>query len=314
MILSEHVIALPPQKSMFPIPPREIHNEEQGSLEWMMLRQRYITASEAASILGVQKFGARNLREVLQIKRGEKTVKDNAAMSRGRRLEPVAREMAERELGMLFPPVVMTRGGLLASLDGWNEETETLLEIKCPFSESGVGSGIPDHYLPQLAVQAWVSGAKTVLYAVYWNGGLLVSRYDGADLRNWYLANCEVDLSAAVEHLRNGTSPPAEGPDEREDDAWLEASVEYQEALAVQKEAEALVESAKARLIALAGPDGAQGAGVSVSYVDRAGNVNWKAKPIVEALKAAGVDPEMYRGKATRYARVNVMKENGNDE
>ena len=277
---------------------------EQGSLEWAMERAKYITASEVAGLCGEAKFGPNTMQKVLDQKRGKASQADNPAMAHGRAMEPLAREMIEQELGIKLPPAVMVRGRILASLDGWDEATRTLVEIKCPFRATQVSDDVPDHYLAQLAVQAWVCCPQRVFFAQYIDGAMTLTTVDRAYLLERFMRLYTRPICDAYRHLLDGTDPDPE----RDDDEWAQAARAFVLAHANVEGAERRLSDAREALLALSGDQAARGAGVRVTWQERAGSVNWKAEPIRKALDDAGIDLEAFKGKASRYSKVEVLK------
>lgn len=144
----------------------------QGSPEWHAHRRQFNNASEAAAVLGISPFFPKTPRQLYQVKIGLKQVHMNAAMSRGVQFEHAARKNACDSLGLDFEPAVFVRGEYSASLDGI--AGTTLLEIKIPAKgqESDLWkqvaeNGVPDHYMAQLAHQAYCADAEAVVFWVY---------------------------------------------------------------------------------------------------------------------------------------------------
>lgn len=277
---------------------------EQGSLQWSLERAKRITASEVAGICGEAKFGPNSMQKVLAHKRGKTTQKDNPAMAHGRALEPVAREMVEQELGIKLPPAVMVRGCMLASLDGWDRNSRTLVEIKCPYSLANLADDVPDHYIAQLAVQAWVCMPLRVFFAQYVNGVMTLTSVDTSFLMERFLRTYTRPICDAYRHLIDGTDQEPE----RDDAEWASAARTFVLAHENAEGAERRLSEAREALLALCGDQAAHGAGVRVAWQERAGSVNWKAEPIRVALDAAGIDLEAFKGKSSRYSKVEVLK------
>jgi putative phage-type endonuclease len=280
---------------------------EQGSFEWHCIRSDCFTASEVAAFVGLAKFGAKSPEAVIALKRGGGKVQTMTHhMSRGVALEGVAREMVEEHFLHRFPASTRRRGLVLASPDGWDEETKTVLEIKCPSKE--FSTGVPAHYLPQIMQQAWVYGAERLIYAEYIGGMLQVWVLDGMALAMGWANHIAPVLCEWAPYL---TDPDLPLPGLREDDEeWCAAAARYIECKTLADEAERLLESAKGDLLALISEGDAPrltGGGVEVLRSERKGNVNWKAKPLTEALAAAGVDPEQYRGKSTTVTTIKIV-------
>ena len=277
---------------------------EQGSLEWSLARSKAITASEVAGIAGESKWAPKTMQAVLLRKMGRTPNVDSVAMSHGRAMEPIARAMIEHEFQRPFPAVVMQRGSVLASLDGYDPETQTLIEIKCPYSVSQIAEDVPKHYVAQLATQAWVSMARRVLFCQYYGGTMLVVNVDADELRKFFMLEYAGPVCEAYRHLSAGTLPYKP----REDEEWTDAAQQFIEIQKISEKIEEALDAARKHLIDLSENEMTSGGGVTVNWIVREGNVNWKAKEIVGALKSAGIDPNEFRAKPTRYAKISVEK------
>src|SRR5574343_874297 len=214
---------------------------EQGSPEWAEHRAKHLNASEAGSVMGVSPWKPKNMAELLALKRGEFTVFQSEAMTRGHVLEPVARYWAEKELGRTFTPTTMTRGRYSAALDGLCFEGRFALEIKCPTKADSALFNIRNsadlknyapHYWYQLVHQAWVSGVDSIAFAVYHPERPIhigeVSRDELAGDFDALLGQWEI----FAKHLDEGTSPEME----RMDAEWEEAATAYRRALVLRDE------------------------------------------------------------------------------
>lgn len=302
------------------------HDMEQGSLEWQMLRSEHLTASELAAACGLAKYKPKTLHQLMQVKLGNARIEDNYAMKRGRELEPVARRLFAEYMNSAnqsWDAVVLTRGPLLASLDGAyfrDDLCAAVAEFKNPMSaESLTRNEPPDHYLPQLAQQALVSNAETVFYVEHFAGNLLVIEIPGEELRALFVKDYQAHALKAVALITSGTVP-APGPDDTEDKGadteWTAAAAEYIELARVAKEANDQLELAREKLLALSGDQSCEGGGVKVSWYERAGSVNWNKlyTENEQALHLAGIEPENYRGAGSRSARITIVEpetENG---
>lgn len=239
---------------------------EQGSSEWHEYRASHFNASEAGSVMGVSPWNPKTMADLLAVRRGESQVFQNAAMSRGNELEPVARALVEQMVGEQFTPVVLKRDRYSASLDGLSFDDLTVLEIKCPVNpDSSLLSiqtiaDIPQHYWWQLVHQGWVSGAAKILFAVYHpDRGCSITTIP----RDALAASFDLLLAAWEEfgrHLDAGTSPETE----RTDAEFIDAAADWKAAQVVLKEAESRADDARKRLIALGG---GKGGGINVSRI-----------------------------------------------
>jgi putative phage-type endonuclease len=122
----------------------------QRSEEWLALRGKMLTASDAATAIGVNPY---EKPEGLILKKcGENKFSGNAATEHGNKYEEEAREIycakyneVSHEIGLFPHPVHMWLGG---SPDGITESGK-LLEIKCPMRRQ-ILPEVPVHYMPQL--------------------------------------------------------------------------------------------------------------------------------------------------------------------
>lgn len=142
----------------------------QGSPEWKAWRSSGVGASDCPIIMS----GNRSKIERLKAQKwGTETVYETAAMTRGKELEPVARDEASKELLCKLEPVCfqsLKYPGMLCSLDGWFEDTRTLVEIKCPEKAmcARISSGyIPVEYVWQIQHQIAITNASEAYLAVY---------------------------------------------------------------------------------------------------------------------------------------------------
>lgn len=149
-----------------------IHTVEQGSAEWLALREDFLPASEAPFMLGASKYKSR--KKYLEEKRtGTKEVIDErtqALFDRGHAAEEVARPYAEDFAELELKPLVLTLGKLLASFDGVNLEAQIGWEHKL-WNQSIVDyitehQKIPDTHWPQLAQQCYVGNLKRILFTL----------------------------------------------------------------------------------------------------------------------------------------------------
>uniref|UniRef100_UPI002FF29F2E lambda-exonuclease family protein n=1 Tax=Candidatus Phytoplasma prunorum TaxID=47565 RepID=UPI002FF29F2E len=134
----------------------------------------YINASEVAAIMNLNPF--ESCRKILERKIFVQKQKINGAMKHGKRLEPQARFFFNQYKNKQFLPIVCVKDFMSASLDGWNDETKSLLEIKCPISFKTVTwkcflekEKIPMIYYAQIQAQIYCSQAKKAYFLVYQN-------------------------------------------------------------------------------------------------------------------------------------------------
>lgn len=212
----------------------EIINHPQKSQEWLAVRARFFTASEAPAAIGVSKYTTRT--ELLQQKATGIAKEIDASMQRrfdaGDQAESAARIIAEAIVGEdLFPATVTDEIEglpLLASLDGMTMTGDTLWEHKlynadlarivrdCRLFENT--ADLPLHYIMQIEQQLLVTGAEKVLFMCS----------DGTEERCewvWYSSNPVhrqaliagwkqfADDLAAYQHIEDAPKPEGKAPE-----------------------------------------------------------------------------------------------------
>jgi putative phage-type endonuclease len=137
--------------------------------QWLEWRRSGIGSSDAAVIMNVSPWKtAFQLWEEKVF--GKSDQEENTAMTRGKQLEEVARQLFERELNtVVFPKnVVHTQHSWLrASLDGMDIDEKIMVEIKCPNKDDhflAVTKKVPTKYFPQCQHQLAVTGLPGMFY------------------------------------------------------------------------------------------------------------------------------------------------------
>ena len=158
-----------------------IQKQPHGSQAW--LNQRYqddqgnrrISASAAAAIYGLHPFVKQDQYAAELLSGVAPTpIQPNAAMETGNRLEDTIIQWAGDRLGIKFstPDELFCYDDdngchLISTLDGWNEETKHILEVKTTSREySGT---LPDYWKIQGIQQAICSNADRVTWAIFDN-------------------------------------------------------------------------------------------------------------------------------------------------
>ncbi len=139
---------------------------EQGTSTWGAWRGKGIGSSDSAILWWGQHFED-GIYDLWTDKMGKGSQKvENSAMKRGKRLEPLAREIYAELTGLSAEPVCAlhdTFDFLKASLDGWDAAEGIIQEIKCPnkYDHADALDGkVPQKYVPQLFHQFIVSSGK----------------------------------------------------------------------------------------------------------------------------------------------------------
>ena len=152
---------------------------EQGSKDWLVWRKAGIGASDACAIMGVSPWTTREqlLKEKRDARHGPRATggkgggkADNGAMARGRKNEPLVRDLYRDLTDLDIPPVCCVHDDFpwfKASLDGWHEPTNLILEIKCPSWRDhtyALAKRVPDKYWPQVQHQMLLMGSDLLSY------------------------------------------------------------------------------------------------------------------------------------------------------
>lgn len=149
---------------------------KQGSREWLNYRKGGIGASDAPAVMGESPWNTRF--ELWAYKTDRLQPPDShpiavAAMQRGQKLEPVARALYIERTGIQVEPANFEHPEfpfMRASLDGWNQDSKHILELKAPgkkdLAEARKGK-IPKKYYWQLVQQMACADAETCDYVTF---------------------------------------------------------------------------------------------------------------------------------------------------
>lgn len=145
---------------------------EQGTEEWIQERLKRVAASQTPCLLDLSPYQTMYhlLEEKLSGRETEVSSYKQHLFTKGHEAEQSAREWAESDLGIKLPPkVILSKRclGLLASLDGFNEQENVILEAKYMGVKSleEVKQGkIKAHHECQVQAQLLASGAKHCIY------------------------------------------------------------------------------------------------------------------------------------------------------
>jgi len=144
---------------------------DQRSPEWLRLRGNMLTASDAATAIGLNPYETPD--GLLAKKCGcARPWSGNQATAHGTRLEPMVRDMYDErhgqkshEIGLVQHPVHKFLGG---SPDGITESGR-LLEIKCPLSRK-IKPEVPVYYMPQIQLLLEIMDLEVCDFVQYKEG------------------------------------------------------------------------------------------------------------------------------------------------
>jgi putative phage-type endonuclease len=150
---------------------------KQRSPEWLEWRKSHIGSSEAPVIMGESPY--MTLLELYREKKGlESKDRSSWATEKGNYFEPKARALYELLHDREMPEAIFVHPvfeWMSASLDGWCEDEQIILEIKVPgreVFEMAKAGKVHHQYVWQLEHQLFVTGAKEVhFWCVRTDGG-----------------------------------------------------------------------------------------------------------------------------------------------
>jgi putative phage-type endonuclease len=275
----------------------------QGSVEWLDLRKKHITGTDAVIIMNASHWKTKVQLYHEKISPEHKTF-TNATMQRGIDLEPIARGLFSIKTGIEVYPHVIIKEWAMASLDGISADSETIVEIKCPGEKDhaiALSGKVPDHYFPQLQHQMYVAGVQSMYYF----------SFDGADGVIVEVARDDAYIEKMIEEelkfyeCLQKKSPPEPEPDdyvERDDDLWKQAVDEWIAVKCNLTNYERQEEQLRKKLIFLAGESNAKGAGISLCQVNRKGNIDYAKIPELK-----NIDLEKYRKETSSSWRISCL-------
>jgi putative phage-type endonuclease len=271
----------------------------QGKPEWLALRKKHITATDANIIMGVSPWKTKL--ELYNEKKSDlPPTPPNERMQRGLDLESVARDYFTAITGIILLPkddprnVVFHKDypWMMASLDGISECGQYTLEVKCPGQkdhEIALKEKIPEHYYPQNQHQIACARPKQHFYLSYTGSDNVLLKIAPEED---YIQKMIHEEKKFYDLLINNTPPDISQDDfiYRDDDIWFDASERWKILNKQLKDLEKEEEEARNRLIQISNSINTKGCGISLSQVTRKGNIQYEK---VEALK--NIDLEKYR-------------------
>ena len=149
-----------------------IDDLEQGTSKWLKWRMGVIGASEAAIIMGENRWKGRQ--QLIDEKLGLiEPFRGNDITREGNLNEPLARAALERKFKeKLLPTIVqdMHEPFLAASLDAINSSNDQVYEIKCglrTYEMVGIKRKVPSYYVAQVQHMLMVTQMESLIFAVY---------------------------------------------------------------------------------------------------------------------------------------------------
>lgn len=127
--------------------------DTQRSREWLALRNKMLTASDAATALGENPYEKPSALVVRKCGFGPK-FEGNDATRHGEKYEPIARDLYMEKTGEVVHEIGLVQHKEYKWLGGSPDgitESGRLIEIKCPMSRK-IKDEVPGHYMAQLQI------------------------------------------------------------------------------------------------------------------------------------------------------------------
>lgn len=256
--------------------------QDQSSQEWLNWRREKIGASDIAIIMGESPWCTPYV--LWKRKLGFTPEQaQNPAMERGKQLEGHVRELVNAQRGADFQPIVLAHAELewaVASLDGFDEKSSEILEIKCPSKkthEEARSGKVPRHYFLQIQWQLFVADLETCHYVSYLADDDIVSLKVERD--DELLVDSILPAAAEFyQHLVTMTEPARQEGEHIaiETREFEEAAEEYKQAEENYKLWADKKEKARQKLISCTDDSNCVGCGLKLTRCSREGNVDWK--------------------------------------
>ena len=244
-------------------------NAEQGSEDWINFRKSKRNASETPAIMGLCKYMSPN--DVRKVKSGILKV-NNIAVNFGKDNEKKAIEVFNEIYSTEMKPVTLYEDDYSASLDGIDISTDSILEVKCPFSGRAgerwlmAEKGIPTKYdYIQVQHQLMVSKAKIAYLWIFDPKTVSGIKIDiKPNEEDWEVIKKEWDIFC--ETLKN-----------REDKEWVRLTDKYVDLKKTQDKIKSEIDEIKEKIINLSNGIECQGNGVRILKVKGSRKIDWES-------------------------------------
>lgn len=267
---------------------------QQNTDEWLQMRLEKIGASDAPIIMGDSPW--KTPYQLWQLKTGRVQYETtNKRQQRGHDLEPLALETYNKETSSNARPRVVFSSEyswMIASLDGFDEQKNIPVEIKCPGDKDhhiASQDRVPDKYWAQVQHQLAVTGCELLhYYSFSEQSTYLVSVHRDND----YIAEMIKRESAFYSLVQSDIAPELTDRDyvQRRDFEFSLAEHDYIEAYTELQRAKNNEARCRKKLIDLCDGQSSAGLSVSVRRSVRHGHVDYTQIPELQ-----GIDLAQYR-------------------
>lgn len=262
---------------------------EQNSPEWEQYRRTHIGASDSPIICGVSPFKSpyKLWREKVI---GEKDP-STPAMDEGHNLEGYARSWAEEVYNRSFPPLCVAHEVIyyfMASLDGYNEEDNLILEIKAVGDTTffnAESNGPPKSWIYQVNHQMECVGTDRAFIFMMHRSQ---EKYCSFTVNRDPAIVSEIIEKGEAFYIRMANfDPPEDSHRQREDDVWKESAERFLRAKEASDEAEEYLRLCRQELIDISGNESCRGFGVTATKYTAKGSIDYAKIPELKSLDLA---------------------------
>jgi len=284
---------------------------EQNTDEWKEWRRQKIGASDIPIIIGVSPYCTPLL--LWKRKLGfEPEQQMHAGMRFGHENESHVRELMQQRLGYRLDDKTMQHkehDWAIASLDGYNEEHDVLIEIKCcnkdDHAEAKEGR-LPEKYYPQVQWQMFVSGCREAYYCSWNSDDLCVVEvpYDEDFIEKTFqealqFRNCLLEYDPPAPSNRDHI--------EIDDPDFGENALAWQQAKETLEHAKQQEKFYRDKLIEFTDDGNCQGYGIRLTRVSQKGTIDWDK--VCEKYNIDKKDLDEFRREQIGFWKITAMKE-----
>lgn len=284
---------------------------EQGSPEWLEWRKGLLTATDAASIMGISPY--QTAYQCWHVKLGRSPgQKVNAAMRRGQADEPRAREMFNALYDMIMIPCCIESDEyphMGASLDGLSECGKYILEVKSQSIKKIKENGIPHHHFAQIQHQFMCTDKKAekCFYETIEGDEIFILEvFPDNQFQKDYQKSAEEFWRKII--LME--APPLTSDDYRDMSGvgqWDSFSREYKKISEEIKVLETIKKSYRDEIIKMCGPDNCIGSGIQVIKKSVRGRIDYPA--LIAPLNFSNEEIERFREPASENWTILLKEE-----
>ena len=284
---------------------------EQRSKEWLAIRKKHVTSTDAGPILGVCKY-----RTPYQVWAQKfdliPSEEENDAMRWGQEQEPIALKIFNEKTGNNMVPACKFNGFQMASLDGYDPIINEGLELKCPYQSEynhliTKKGKVPQDHLPQIAHGFLTVKCEFWWFGSYFKGDFQYLRVDKNIYPSSYFDNLQKAESEFYELMKSIDTPPEMTNRDyvtRSDEEFQNLVINWRQNKNLMDYYSGLEKNYRVKLKEVCHNQNAKGCGVTISKVIRKGAIEYDRIPEI-----ASIDLESYRKPHIEYWSIKQEKE-----